>query len=158
MDAQQGITVPHFGLMNAEALGPELAALQRARLHMRGGKRRLRQGKISAGIVALSDALTHAMEWFCASPERSSRVPESRKKSQDDRALYASLVQAGVLNGAFDFDRFDAVVDRALDIELPAADAADAAGIPEGLESVFTQLGVLPFDENELPPEDPATF
>ncbi|MHB8835034.1 MAG: hypothetical protein ACYC9Y_04920 [Candidatus Methylomirabilia bacterium] len=35
---------------------------------------------------------------------------------------------------------------------------ADAAGVLEGLESVFAQLGVLPFDEGELPPEDPGTF
>ena len=45
--------MPHFGLMNPEELGPKQSALQRARLHIRAGKRRLSQGKISAGIVTL---------------------------------------------------------------------------------------------------------
>ena len=141
--------------MDPVALGPERAALQRARLHLRGGRRRLAQGKISAGIVALADALTSAMEWYCASAERFSRIQTTREVLLNDRALYAALVQASVLDGTFAFDRFDLVVDRALEAELPAA---DAAGLIEGLESVFTQLGVLPFDESELPPEDPRTF
>jgi len=147
--------MPHFGLMDAEALGPERAALQRARLHVRGGKRRLRQGKISAGIATLADALTFAMEWFCASPERRSRVRASAQELLDDRALYAALVRSAVLSGTFDFDRFDRVLDRALETEIPAV---DAAGLLEGVESVLSELGVLPFDESELPPEDPGTF
>ena len=146
--------MPHSGLMDAEALGPERAALQRARLHLRGGKRRLRQGKISAGIVALYDALTSAMEWFCAAQQRRTRLPDAREQLMDDRALYTALVQAGVLDGTFDFDHLDQVLDRALEAELPA-DAA--AGFAAGVESVLTQLGVLPFDEGELPPEDPGT-
>jgi len=80
--------LPHFGLMDARALGPERAALQRARLHVRGGKRRLQA---------------------------------TTQELLDDRAV-------------------------------------DAAGILEGVESVLTELGVLPFDERELPPEDPGTF
>lgn len=36
--------MPHFGLMDADALGPIEAPLMRARLHIRGGRRRLRQG------------------------------------------------------------------------------------------------------------------
>jgi len=141
--------------MDAETLGPERAALQRSRLHLRGGRRRLRQGRISAGIAALYDALTSAIDWFCASAERRSRLRGTRLEFLNDRALYAALVRAAVLDGTFDFDRFDAVVDRALERGLPAA---DAAGILAGVESVLTQLGVLPFDEGELPPEDPGTL
>jgi hypothetical protein len=140
--------------MDAAALGPERAALQRARLHVRGGNRRLRQGKISSGIAALADALTHAMQWYCAAPERRARVQATAQELLDDRALYAALVRSAVLDGAFDYERFDRVLERALETELPAA---AAAGIPEGLAAVFAQLGVLPFDESELPPEDPAT-
>jgi N-acetylglucosamine-6-phosphate deacetylase len=62
--------MPHAGLMDTDALGPESAALQRARLHIRGGKRRLRQGKISAGLLTLYDALNAAMEWYITSPDR----------------------------------------------------------------------------------------
>ena len=147
--------MPHFGLMDAAALGPERAALQRARLHLRGAKRRLRQGKISAGIATLSDALSFAMAWFCASAERRSRVRATANEFLDDRTLYAALVRSGVLSGRFDFELFDRVLDRALETEITAA---EAAGSLEGVETVLLELGVLPFDENELPPEDPATF
>lgn len=149
------MVTPHFGLMNADALGPEQAALQRARLHLRGGRRRLLQGRISAGVAALHDALTSALEWFIASPERRSRLRGAPERFLDDRSLYAALVRAAVLNGTFDFDRFDQVLDRALATEIAAA---DASGILEGVESVFTQLGVPPFDERDLPPEDPGTL
>ena len=145
--------MPHFGLMDAGALGPEQAALQRARLHLRGGRRRLRQGRISSGIAALYDSLTSAMDWFCASPERRVRLRGAEDQFPDDRAMYTALVRAGVLDGTFDFEHLDRVLDRALEMELPAT---AASGILEGLESVFTQLGVLPFDERELPPEDPG--
>jgi hypothetical protein len=34
----------------------------------------------------------------------------------------------------------------------------DCRGLLEGIESVMVQLGVMPFNEDELPPEDPSTF
>ena len=129
------------------ALGPERAALQRARLHLRGGSRRLRQGRISGGIAALYDALTSAMEWFCAGSERITSIPGARGRFTDYKARYAALVRASVLDGTFDFERLDKVLDRALAMELPAA---AAEGILEGVESVLTQLGVLPFDEGTV--------
>ncbi len=64
-------------------------------------------------------------------------------------------MRSAVLSGTFDYERFDQVLERALASEIPAA---DAAGILEGVESVLTELGVLPFDENALPPEDPDTY
>jgi hypothetical protein len=73
----------------------------------------------------------------------------------DDRAYAALVRSAAVLSGTFDYERYDSVLDRALETEVPAV---EAAGILEGVESVLTELGVLPFDENELPPEDPGTF
>jgi hypothetical protein len=141
--------------MDSDALGPEGAALQRARLHLRGGKRRLRQGKTSAGIVTIYDALTSAMEWFCASPDRRSRMRCAPEDFLDDRSRYAALVSTGILSGTFDFDLFDLLVDRALESEISPE---EAAGVLEAAESVLTQLGVLPFHESTLPPEDPGTF
>jgi hypothetical protein len=46
------------------------------------------------------------------------------------------------------------LTEQALQQELVGYDADLLAGI----ESVMTQLGVLPFDEASLPPEDPSTF
>jgi hypothetical protein len=115
----------------------------------------LRQGKTSAGVVTIYDALTSAMEWFYASPDRRSRIRGEPEGFLDDRSLYATLVRADVLNGTFDFDRFNRVVDRALESEISPE---DATGLLEGVESVLTQLGVLPFEKGDLPPEDPSTF
>jgi hypothetical protein len=143
-------------LMNEASLGPLEGPLQRARLHVRGGKRRLRQGKIAAGIVTLSDALSAAMQWYVASPEREKGLTIfSGEDLNDDGTAYRVLVRSGALDGTFDFDGFDRLVEHALDHEMPGFDAGEVLA---GIESVMTQLGVMPFDEASLPPEDPGTF
>jgi hypothetical protein len=148
--------MPHAGLMNEGALGPEAGPLQRARLHLRGGRRRLLQGKTAAGIVTLYDALDGAMLWYVASPERRKRLAvRSGDDLNDDRTLYRILVRSGVLDGALDFDAFDRLTERALHEELPGYDASP---LLVQIESAMTQLGVMPFDETSLPPEDPATY
>lgn len=142
--------------MDPRALGPVEAALQRARLHLRGGRRRLRQGRVSGGVAALYDALTSAMEWYCAAPGRCPQPPPGERGGYaEDRARYAALVRGGVLDGAFDFEGFVLLTWRALDGELAAG---DASGLLAGVESVLARLGVLPFDEGGLPPEDPGTI
>ncbi len=148
--------MPHFGLMKEEELGPVEGPLQRARLHIRGGRRRLRQGKISAGIVTLYDALEGAMRSYAEDPERSSCLEV--RKGEDlnhEGTLYAVLVRSRVLNGNFDFIAFDRPVEKALHEEMPGY---DYTGLLAGVESLMTQLGVMPFDEASLPPEDPKTF
>jgi len=148
--------MPHFGLMNEAALGPLEGPLQRARLHVRGGKRRLRQGKVSAGIVTLYDALSAAMQWHLVLTERKQRLTVlAGEDLNDDRTAYRILVRSGVLDGQFDFDGFDRLAEFALDHEMPGYDPGDVLA---GIESVMIQLGVMPFDEAALPPEDPSTF
>ena len=148
--------MPHFGLMNEQELGPFAGPLQRARLHLRGGKRRLRQGKVSAGIVTLYDALEGAMLSYAESPETGRRLQfRPGERRYDSRVLYAVLVRSGVLDGSLDFEAFDRLTERALDEEMPGYDYRDLLA---GVESVMTQLGVMPFDELLLPPEDPKTF
>jgi hypothetical protein len=148
--------MPHFGLMNEDALGPVEGPLQRAKLHIRGGKRRLRQGKISAGIVTLFDALSCALQWHLASRESHSRlVVAGDEDLYHDRTAYAVLVRSGVLDGRFDFDAFDRLTEHALTNEMPEYEYREVLA---GIESVMKQLGVMPFDEAALPPEDPSTF
>ena len=148
--------MPHAGLMNEDALGPEAGPLQRARLHLRGAKRRLRQGKTSAGIATLYDALDGAMLWYIASPERRARLSiEPDDDLNDDRMLYRILVRSGVLDGSFDFDAFDRITEQALRDELGDY---DASSLLAELEAVMARLGVMPFDEAALPPEDPETY
>ncbi len=148
--------MPHAGLMNEQELGPVAGPLQRARLHIRGGKRRLRQGKIAAGIVTLYDALNAAMQWYVArSDGRPGAAPGPEDDLNSDRSLYRMLVRWGALDGSFDFDAFDRLTEQALSSELPGY---DYRGLLEAIEKVMTALGVMPFDEAALPPEDPATF
>jgi len=148
--------MPHFGLMNEQELGPVAGPLQRARLHLRGGKRRLRQGKVSAGIVTLYDALEGAMLSYAESPETGPRLQfRPGERRYDSKVLYAVLVRSGVLDGSFDFEAFDQLTEKALQQELTGYDTRELLA---GVESVMTQLGVLPFDEAGLPPEDPKTF
>jgi hypothetical protein len=69
--------------------------------------------------------------------------------------LYQVLVRSRVLDGKLDFYAFDLLTERALREEIPAFDYLELLA---GIESVMTQLGVMPFDEASLPPEDPRTF
>jgi hypothetical protein len=148
--------MPHFGLMDEQGLGPIKGPFQRARLHIRGGKRRLRQGKISAGIVTLYDALEGAMRSYSADPSRLRTLTTKEGEDlNDDKTLYAALVRSGVLDGKFDFEAFDRLMERALNEEIANY---DYGVLLSEIESIMTRLGVMPFDENELPPEDPATF
>lgn len=148
--------MPHAGLMNERNLGPVEGPFQRARLHIRGGKRRLRQGKTAAGIVTLYDALLAAMEWYMSAPEHQSVLAAGRDVDlKNDRNVYALLVRYGVLDGKFDFAGFDELTETALNGEMPSYDYRELLA---GIESVMTQLGVMPFDEASLPPEDPGTF
>ncbi len=148
--------MPHAGLMSEKDLGPVEGPLQRAKLHIRGGKRRLRQGKISAGIAALYDALSAAMQWYVAGHERRHALAiRNGDPLIDDRSVYDVLVRSGVLDGHFDFDAFDLLLERALREEITEYDHRELLA---GVDSVLTQLGVMPFDEAVLPPEDPATY
>jgi hypothetical protein len=147
--------MPHAGLMDEESLGPVEGPLQRARLHIRGGRRRLRQGKISAGIVTLYDALLAAMQAYAASQERTRLNIWAGEDINNDKVLYSVLIRSGILDGKLDFYEFDRLTEKALNEEIPGY---DYHALLAGIESVMTQLGVMPFDETRLPPEDPKTF
>ena len=148
--------MPHAGLMSQEQLDSPEGLLVRARLHIRGARRRLRQAKIAAGIVTLADALSAAMEWYVSAPERRTGLTILPGDNlQEDRGLYPVLVRSRVLDGTFDFEAFDRLTEEALDREMPGFDYQK---LEADLERVMAQLGVMPFDEALLPPEDPRTY
>jgi hypothetical protein len=148
--------MPHAGLMSEKDLGPVAGPLQRARLHIRGGKRRLNQGKISAGIVTLYDALEAAMRSYVDRPERRGGLDIREGEDLDTEAkLYQLLVRSRVLDGKLDFYAFDRLTEKALREDIPVFDYRELLA---GIESVMTQMGVMPFHEASLPPEDPKTF
>ena len=149
--------MPHFGLMDTkDSFEKPEGALLRARLHIRGGKRRLRQGKISAGIVTLYDALMFALRWYIASPDR--RKALSVREVDDltnEKTVFGIIKRSKVAIDDFDYDEFNALVEKALEQEMPEY---DYTGMLRDFEAFMTSLGVMPFDEAQLPPEDPATF
>ena len=149
--------MPHFGLMSTEdSFKKAEGALLRARLHIRGGKRRLSQGKISAGIVTLYDALIFALRWYFMAPEHREELRISEAVDlTDEKAMIRTLVSSDVLDRSFDLRAFDKLVDKAAYEEMPGFDYGPMLG---QFESLMTRLGVMPFDEAGLPPEDPSTF
>ena len=60
--------MPHFELMKAENMKEEEAIFLRAQLHIRGGKRYLRERKVSSDFVALHDALISGMRYWVLFP------------------------------------------------------------------------------------------
>ncbi len=94
--------------------------------------------------------------WYINSPEKKKNLQIREDDDlKDDKTIFNVLKRSGVLDGEFDYETFDALVTKALTQELPAGDYSD---VLKGIESVMTQLGIMPFDESKLPPEDPSTF
>jgi hypothetical protein len=73
----------------------------------------------------------------------------------NDAIVYKLLVRSQVLDGKLDFNEFDRLTEKALYEEMPDFDYHELLA---EIESAMTQLGVMPFDEAALPPEDPRTF
>jgi len=111
--------------------------------------------KIALGIVTLYDALVSALKWYVASPERREKLPmHDRESLNDDKVIYSILRRSGKLDDSLDYDFFNALVENALEHEMSDY---DYTGFLKNFESVMTQLGVMPFDEKSLPPENPST-
>lgn len=147
--------MPHFGLMDESSLGPVEALLMRTRLHVRGGKRRLHEGKVSLGILTLEDAISCGMQWYLAKQEVEGGLDvKDGENTNDEQTLFNILTRSGVLDGSFDYDAFNSLVEKALADELNSFDYRDTL---QGVETLLQQLGILPFDDRELPPEDPST-
>lgn len=149
--------MPHFGLMDTkDSFDKPEGALLRARLHIRGGKRRLRQGKISAGIVTLYDALMFALRWYIALPGRKEALSVREGDDlSDEKRIFGRIKSTELFPVDFDYDEFNALVEKASEEEMPGY---DYIGMLRDFEMFMTSLGVMPFDEAQLPPEDPATF
>ena len=114
------------------------------------------QGKIAAGIVTLYDALIFALRWYLLLPDHRDRLKiDDSLDLMDEKAMIAFLRDAGVIDDAFDLEAFEGLVDKAENDEMPDFDYKPMLA---RFELLMTKLAVMPFDEKQLPPEDPATF
>jgi hypothetical protein len=126
----------------------------RARLHKHTGTLRLREGKISLGIVTLYCALNSAMQWYVACPEHAKKLfVKSTDNLNDDNILFEILSRSGVITSGFDYSGFSELVDDALYKNMSEF---NYSSILTNVESVMNQLGILPFDESGLPVDDPG--
>jgi len=148
--------MPHFGLMDESAMPEDKAALLRAQLHLRGGRRRMHQEKYAAALAALHDAVSSGMKWYILTLKEPLVIQaEESVHLRTDRELFSSLAQAGVLDGMEDFDYFDDLLDQAFTGKVLSFNAGQ---VLSQVERWLSQLGVMPFDEGALPPEDPETY
>jgi hypothetical protein len=99
------------------------------------------------------------MEWYVAAEERRKGLDiREGDNLKNDWNLYEVLVRSGVLDGTLDFAELDKILRKALENMENGLKGCDWQRLLEKFEKAFTQIGVMPFDEASLPPEDPATF
>jgi len=146
---------PHFGLIDLDKLSKKEAALIRSKLHWRCGKRRIREGKTASGVATLYDALLSGMRWYIMNNLMKDSGDFSEEELENERFVFFLLRKGGKIGPNFDLTKIQDLVDMALmeeDIQV------DQDQFIEQLAGFLTEIKVLPFEESELPPEDPAVF
>ncbi|MCX5870956.1 MAG: hypothetical protein NTY00_10065 [Deltaproteobacteria bacterium] len=149
--------MPHFGLMDEGKMQPLDAALLRAQLHTRCGRRRIHEGKYPEGISTLYDAVLSGMRWFALKNEAIHEEIHKRGDYflEDDIKLQQLLAESGAWPDDIDFGKLQDTVYSAIEGNL---EGFDPTLFLWQVEEVLTKLGVMPFDEKKLPPEEPKTF
>ncbi|MFH1217882.1 MAG: hypothetical protein V1706_15420 [Pseudomonadota bacterium] len=146
---------PHFGLMDESKMSKKEGLLLRSKLHWRCGVRRMREGKTSAGLATLYDALLSAMRWYILTHMRNELGDNGDEKIENERLVFCLLRRAGVLDNSFDLKFLEEIVDKAL---MGEDVSCDQDRVMAQLQQFLTRIGVLPFDETELPPENTDTL
>ncbi len=95
------------------------------------------------------------MQWYILSPEHQEQLGVTGADLIHDKDLFAVLSRGGVLDCSFDFDEFERLTQQALD---DPSIRFDAPSVLAQVERVMTALGLMPFDETALPPENPAAI
>ena len=149
--------MPHFGLMDEGKMQPLDAALLRAQLHTRCGRRRIYEGKYPVGISTMYDALLSGMRWFALKNEAIHAEIHKRGDYflENDIKLQELLAESGAWPNDIDFGKLRDTAYSAIEGNL---EGFDPTLFLWQVEEVLTKLGVMPFDEKKLPPEDPKTF
>ncbi|MHA1976809.1 MAG: hypothetical protein ACW98F_10545 [Candidatus Hodarchaeales archaeon] len=139
---------------------PDEAALLRARLHLRGGKRRLSERKYAAGVAALHDALIHGMQWYLLSLHPEIVYPNSDADYDitDDGTLLNLIQKTSVFADPFYMEEFQYLSEILNQALYKTMKGFDKSRYLTSLHNFMRQLGVEPFSENDLPPEDPTTY
>jgi hypothetical protein len=152
--------MPHFGLMDSEGMKPTEAALLRAKLHIRGGKRRLSEKKYAAGVAALHDALIHGMQWYLLSSHTNLVYPnvDADYDITDDDTLFALIQKTPTFADPFYKEEFQYLAEILNQALYKSMNGFDKSRYLKTIHNFMTNLGVEPFSDSELPLEDPTTY
>ena len=150
--------MPHFGLID-ESLQQADASLLRARLHVRGGQIRLSEGRKEDGVAALYDAMVHAMLRFLDSDElkRNLQIADDDNLN-DDRTLFTILKKSGVIDSSLEVEDFDYLYQKMDDAIEDTLTDFDEHQFMFRFNRIMTALGVIPFDDSDLPERTAATL
>lgn len=124
-----------------------------ARLYLRGGKRRLREGYSRAAITALYDAVLFGMRYYIASHRSCTPLVENTDP-WDAPGLFHALARAGLFDDPLTLNRFSLMVERTLWQESYSIDLHSTL---EEVEKILLKLGVIPYRESSLPDESHLT-
>jgi hypothetical protein len=139
--------------MDETKMSREEGLLMRAKLHWRCGMRRMRQNNSSAGLSTLYDALFSAMRWYILKNFHYEPGDNTDEMLENERVVSSILRKSGILDSSFDLKFFETIVDKSLMGEEVNFDPNE---VLLQLDHFLTRLGMLPFDDSELPPEDLA--
>ena len=146
--------MPHFGLLDEKKLTAEEAALLRARLHIRSGRRILKEGNTELALSILYDALGHGLKYYKIKHDLVVNIKGADDElHKNELAIARELMQSGVIADLDFIDRFCALINQALDSEVADLNPDEFLA---SFDAVMIRLGVMPFSEEELPPEAPG--
>jgi hypothetical protein len=130
-------------LIDAIKLTDARTALICARLHLRGGKRRLQKGLTAPGIAALYDSILFGMHYYIARHKSCASITENTDP-WDAVGLFQILAHVGVFDDPLSFNRFSLIVERAL---WQRSFSSDTSAILVEVEEMLKKLDVLPFKQ-----------
>lgn len=146
---------PHFGMMDETKMTKEEALLLRCKLHWRCGVRRVRENKSAAGLATVYDAMLSAMRWYILTKLERELGGNGDEKLENERFVFSLLRRVGLIDEILNLQFIVETVDRALMEEDVREDQQKVLML---ITRLLTKIGILPFDESQLPPENPSTF
>lgn len=137
----------HLGLIDEKL--PEVdQCLLRARLYIRKGKKRIKKGEISTGIMVLYDAFIFSLYWYFLSDKMlKPLLINGNGTPNDEEHLYLILLSYGRISGTFDYDKFLKLTTKALNNKL---NKPECEMIIKEFDSFMEELEVIPYNENNL--------
>lgn len=116
----------------------------------------MERGQVADAIASFYDAVSSAM--IAAFIEVAGSKSAEKLRSYDDHDIFLELKRANRIDGTFSMGEFDYISDTAEQALEFILDGFDAGRFVSAVESMLTQLGVLPIVGGELPEEQSETL